>query len=120
MKNQIVLILTLVLVGLANYTSNAQDAPKKIQTDEFAVQGVCSMCEKRIEKAALISGVMSATWNKDHQSLKVIYKSKKVSLKEVKKAVAEAGHDTDDIKASDDAYSTLPACCAYRDGVKVH
>ena len=120
MRNQIFLVFTLVFVALTNYSSIAQNSPKKIQTDEFTVHGVCSMCEKRIEKAALISGVMSAAWDKDLQNLKVIYKSKKVSLKEIKKAVAQAGHDTDDIKAPDDAYSTLPACCAYRDGVKVH
>ena len=120
MKNQIVLIFTLALICFGHYSSLAQDAPKKIQTEEFNVQGVCTMCQKRIEKAALISGVMSATWDKDRQSLKVIYKPKKASLKEIKQAVADAGHDTDDIKAPDDAYATLLACCAYRDGVKVH
>ncbi|MBK8501665.1 MAG: hypothetical protein IPL46_05365 [Saprospiraceae bacterium] len=99
---------------------NAQKSVKKIETQEFSVQGVCEMCEKRIEKAALISGVMSASWDKNLQKITVTYKPKKASLDEIKNAVARVGHDTDSVKASDEVYSTLPECCAYRDGVKVH
>ena len=119
MKN-ILFSFPLILLFAISSDINAQESSKKIETDEFSVQGVCQMCEKRIEKAALISGVMSATWDQDLQKITVIYKPKKVSLDRIKESIARAGHDTDSIKAPDDVYRTLPDCCAYRDGVKVH
>lgn len=103
---------------LCALTSNAQT--KSIQDSTFTVHGVCNMCEKRIEKAALIKGVMSAEWDRNTQTLKVIYKSKKASVSQVKEAVVAVGHDTDSLKATDAAYAELPDCCAYRDGVEVH
>ena len=78
------------------------------------------MCKERIEEAALIKGVRLATWDKEAQTLKVMYKAGKVELDSIKMHVAKAGHDTDSIKAPDSAYAKLPGCCAYRDGVEVH
>lgn len=120
MKNILFIIFSLSLLVISTSEIKAQKSSKKIETAEFSVQGVCQMCEKRIEKAALISGVMSAIWDKDTQKVTVIYKTKKVSLDTIKEAIAGVGHDTDSIKASDEVYNTLPECCAYRDGVKVH
>ena len=36
-------------------------------------------------------------------------------FKALKKAIAKAGHDTDVVKATDQAYNELPSCCSYRD-----
>lgn len=99
---------------------NAQDTNSGVVTSEFTVKGVCKMCKSRIEKAALIKGVKFAEWNKEEQQIKVMYKAGKAELEQIKKSIAEAGHDTDSIKASDDAYAKLPDCCAYRDGVGIH
>ena len=99
---------------------DAQSKPKKIETCEFTVKGVCNMCEARIEKAALIKGVKMVEWNKDNQSLKVIYATNKVSEKDIHTAIANAGHDTEQVEAPKEVYATLPDCCAYRDGVKAH
>jgi Cu(I)/Ag(I) efflux system membrane fusion protein len=120
MKNILSIIFLFLLFFVISPNIHAQKSVKKIETAEFSVQGVCEMCEKRIEKAALISGVMSASWDKDLQKIIVIYKPKKASLDAIKQAIAQAGHDTDSIKAPDEAYGALPGCCAYRDGVKVH
>ncbi len=98
----------------------AQSSLKKIETAEFEVRGVCQMCEKRIEEAALIKGVKFAEWSKETQMIKVMYKTKNTDLKAIKEAIAEVGHDTDSLKASEEAYAKLPGCCAYRDGVEVH
>ena len=84
------------------------------------VEGVCGMCKSRIENAALIKGVKYAEWDKLEQSLKVVYKPLKVSALEIHAAIANAGHDTDKIKAPSETYSKLPGCCAYRDGIEVH
>lgn len=120
MKNILFIVFCLSFFHLNLPGLTAQKVDKKIQTEEFTVKGVCGMCEKRIEKAALIPGVMSATWDQDTEKLTVLYKSKKVTLLEIKTAVANAGHDTDEAKAPDEVYTALPGCCAYRDGVKSH
>ena len=35
------------------------------------------------------------------------------SLDEIKKKIAEAGHDSEDFKATDEAYANLHSCCKY-------
>ncbi len=119
------IIDTVLLLFLCLYVVDAQaqtNSPKlkKIETSEFTVQGVCGMCQKRIEKAALIKGVKLVEWNKETQKVKVIYASKKVKLEDIHRSIAGAGHDTELVKADDKVYAKLPDCCGYRDGVKVH
>ncbi len=123
MKKSIISLFTFGFLVLFSYSVEAQTSEKKrskIATDEFAVVGNCGGCEKRIESAALLKGVKSANWDKDAQRIKVIYKTKKVSLKEIKESIAAVGHDTDDVKASNTIYNALPECCQYRSGVKKH
>jgi len=82
----------------------------------FKVFGNCGMCEKRIETAALeVDGVESADWDKDTKMMKIMH-SKVVNVHNVHQAIADAGHDTEGHKASDDVYKELPGCCLYRDG----
>jgi hypothetical protein len=67
------------------------------QTSEvtFWVDGVCGMCEKRIESALInSSGVKFADW--DHEIL------------------SGAGHDTQKVRAKDEDYAKVPGCCKYR------
>ena len=45
--------------------------------------------------------------------LHVNYNSKKVNLSEIKQAIANAGYDTETIKASDEKYNNLHYCCKY-------
>lgn len=118
MKTYLNIIITVVMAGLMSFTAKAQD--KKVETSEFKVTGVCGMCKKRIEDAALIKGVKMAEWDAETQAMKVVYQPKKVSLEEIEKAVAGVGHDTEHQTAPDEAYKKLPGCCAYRDGVEVH
>lgn len=83
-------------------------------TSSFMVMGNCSMCQQTIEKAAKIKGVKKASWNKDTHLLYVKYNTKRVTLNSIKKNIADAGYDTDIIKASDTAYANLHTCCRYR------
>lgn len=119
MKAIINLIFIFSLVILSNLV-NAQEKKKKLETCEFKVSGVCDMCEQRIEHAALIKGVRYAEWDKEKQMLKVIYKTKHTNEQAIHEAVANAGHDTGKVKAPQESYEKLPACCAYRDGVEIH
>ena len=114
-------IFSLALLFTFNIDAvHAQDKVKKVETCEIEVVGVCKMCKKRIENAALIKGVKMAAWDQDSQTLKIVYNPSKTTEDSVHRAVADAGHDTNKMKAPDEIYKKLPACCAYRDGVKPH
>ena len=110
MKN-IIIVLLLSLVG---FNAQAQEKKDKNAKREITVKGNCEMCKKRIEKAAYsVSGVKSAVWTSESQQLVLILNEQKTAIGQVEKAVANAGHDTQNVKASDEAYSNLHDCCAY-------
>lgn len=110
MKN-IVIGLLLVLV---TFTAQAQEKKSKNAKYSIEVNGNCEMCKKRIEKAAFtVSGVKSAEWHIDDHQLHLIINEEKCSLSDVKKAIAKVGHDTEDIKATDEDYQKLHGCCMY-------
>ena len=113
-------IILVTLILSLNLTLSAQDKNKKVTTAEFKVNGVCNMCKDRIENAAIIKGVKFAEWNKQTDSLKVIYRTDKVTIDEIHKSIAKVGHSTDKEEANMDAYNKLPACCAYMDDAKKH
>ncbi len=80
------------------------------------VAGNCGSCKKRIVKAAeSIDGVSDAAWDKKTKVFTAVYDDAKVKPADVKKAIAAAGYDTEDVKGNDEAYSKLPDCCRYRD-----
>ena len=58
------------------------------KSEVIFVDGVCGMCEKRIESNCLATkGVKLADWNKESKMLKVIYNEKKISLDEIHKKI---------------------------------
>ena len=111
-----------ILLILAVFTFTASYAQKKddtVKETTFKVEGVCGMCEKRIEDAALrTKGVKLADWDKKTKNLKVVYDTKKVSLEDIQTAVSNNGHDTPTAKADSTNYAKLPNCCRYRDGAE--
>jgi copper chaperone CopZ len=109
------------IVGTAALLAGcASSRTAQVANASLHVEGVCGMCETRIEKAALIPGVRSASWDLPSGVLEVIYAPNKVTVDAIAQAIADAGHDNDKQKATDAAYKTLPGCCAYRDGVEKH
>ena len=110
MKN-IIIGLTLLIFS---FSANAQEKKNKNAKYDIEVNGNCDMCKKRIEKAAFsVSGVKTAEWHSDDQTLHVIINEQKNSISAVKKAVAQVGHDTDEIKAADEQFEKLHECCMY-------
>jgi copper chaperone CopZ len=108
MKN-VILILTVMFTTM----TFAQNKNAKASME---VDGVCGMCKERIEKAAIkTKGVKSAVWSIDTHELKLIYDEGKTDLKTISKNIAAVGHDTKEIKATDEAYESVHACCRYRD-----
>ena len=68
-------IMVIVLVVFSASIVQAQDKNKKIS---FEVDGVCEMCKKRIEKAAIgVKGVKYAVWDMQSHELSLIYDERK-------------------------------------------
>lgn len=109
MKNLIIL----VVVTLMSITAFAQNKNAK---STVMVDGVCMMCKNRIEKAAIkTKGVKSAVWNVQTKELNLIYDERKTDLATINQSVANVGHDTEQIKATEEAYNSVHDCCKYRD-----
>jgi cation transport ATPase len=110
MKN-ILLGMMLLVVTLS---TRAQEKKKKNAKYDIEVNGNCEMCKKRIEQAAFsVKGVKSAEWHSDDTTLHLIINEEKCSLIDVKNAIAKVGHDTDEVKATDEDYEKLHGCCMY-------
>lgn len=108
-------LLVILCVGLLQ-TLSVIAADKN---ESFTVYGNCGMCKKTIEKAVKkIEGISEAVWNKKTKIITVTFDDARTSLEAIKKSIAESGYDTDEIRATDEAYSTLHTCCRYDRPVK--
>ena len=91
------------------------------QTQSFYiihVDGACGMCAERIEHTtSQVSGVEAVQWDMDTKQLAIIA-SGDFDIMDAHQAIAEAGHDTDQVLANDEVYNDLPGCCAYRSDKK--
>src|SRR5690606_7671381 len=106
-------IVALALFLFMGLTTMAQNKNAKATIE---VDGVCGMCKNRIEKACFkTKGVKSAIWDVKSHELQLIYNEEKTNLNEIHKNIAAVGHDTEHLKASDEAYASIHGCCKYRD-----
>ena len=119
MKKLLMIIATSV-AGFATIAScSSEGASEKLglesaKTEKVYVYGNCEMCKERIESASNgLSDVQSAVWDVESKILTVSFDSTKTSVEEVEKEIASAGHDTKNVKASEEVYSKLPGCCQY-------
>ncbi|MCP4975227.1 MAG: heavy-metal-associated domain-containing protein [Maribacter sp.] len=106
-----------VILGIAmmllTTVSFAQEKNKKMS---FEVDGKCEMCKARIEKAALgVKGVKYALWDIPSHELSLIIDERKTDPMKIKTALVAVGHDTKELKATDEAYDNVHPCCKYRD-----
>ena len=106
---------TLIIISFVLIGSITQAQQKNLRVS-IEVDGVCMMCKKRIEKAALnTQGVKFASWDVKTHQLSLIIDERKTSVKVIKKNIAAVGHDTKEIKATQAAYNSVNPCCKYRD-----
>jgi len=70
------------------------------------------MCKERIETTAIKAGASAARYSIDSQTL-TLETNNNVSPKNILKKIAEAGHDNEKFRATDDSYKNLPDCCHY-------
>lgn len=93
----------------------AQNKKKsKVVETEFTVSGICGMCEDRIVNALSVKGVKFVSWDLETKVCKVIYKDSKIDESRLHELLNEAGHDTQQRKASDEEYAGVHNCCKYR------
>ena len=106
-------ILLTTLLTLVTVMTFAQEKNKKLTME---VDGKCDMCKMRIEKAALgVKGVKYALWDIPSHQLSLIIDERKTDPMKIKTALVEVGHDTKELKATDEAYANVHPCCKYRE-----
>lgn len=107
---KVLVVISFMLLGV---TAQAQKKNAKVAIE---VDGVCMMCKKRIEKAALSTkGVKFAVWDLKTHMLSLVIDERKTNIKAIQKKMASVGHDTKEIKATDKVYNSIDPCCKYRD-----
>ena len=100
-------------MDMSKSNTNTKMDMASTKTVTIKVNGNCETCQARIEKAAKVSGVSKASWNKDTKLLTLAYDPSKVTSDDIQKKIAAVGHDTEKYKADDKAYTKLPGCCQY-------
>jgi len=106
-------IIIVIVVAFIGTFANAQNKNAKTIIE---VDGVCGMCKVRIETAALnTKGVKSAVWDLETHYLDLIFDERKTNIQQISQNLADAGHDTRMVTATDEAYLSVHDCCRYRD-----
>jgi len=130
MKNISLSIVAFILFSLGMVLSfpatasdsrtTAADESRTTAADEsgeatFTVLGNCGMCKDRIERAAYsVRGVRSASWNQEKQQLTVSYRPERATREQIERAIAKAGHDTENFLTHDEIHANLHHCCIYK------
>lgn len=117
MKSITALFVTIIMVlfSAINKPVLAQ-APANEETVEVQIKvlGLCGMCKDRIERAAYSErGVRSASWDQKKNLLTVSYRSSRTSQEAIERAIAKAGHDTQNFITDEQTYKNLHHCCKY-------
>lgn len=115
-KTLFIALIAMITFHTANAQSDKTQRTPGIKTQTIKVSGTCDMDKRRIETAAYtVKGVKSAVWDQYAQVLTLKYSVfKKDAASNVQKKIALAGNDTEQYKADDAAYQSLPECCHYQ------
>ena len=103
-----------IVILITSFDLTAQVDRDNDSTIAFKVFGNCEMCKERIEKAAKGKGVIKVNWDIDTKLLTLSVNGSVFNPDKIHHRIAEAGHDTEKEKASDNTYNELPECCHYR------
>ncbi|TVZ56751.1 copper chaperone CopZ [Lutibacter sp. Hel_I_33_5] len=111
---KIIVLFSLLMIG---FSVQSQEVKKKKNAKiSIEVDGICGMCKKRIEKAALnTKGVKFAIWNVKTHQLNMIIDERKTTVNKIQKNIAEVGHDSKGYVATEESYNAVHPCCKYRD-----
>jgi periplasmic mercuric ion binding protein len=104
---------TLQFLFLVLFVSIASVGFAQAKTEKIKVSGECGMCKSKIEKAAKTAGATYAEWSTDSKMLTVKLAGNGTNMAKIEQAVAGVGYDTQNVKATNDAYNNLHECCKY-------
>ncbi len=116
---QFFLSLCLLSLGWNLAWGQTKSGSSKLEV-RFRVYGNCGACEERIAEALDQKGIVAGGWDRIKQEVWVVFRPSKVSLGQIHRFVAGAGHDTDLLKADSAVYNALPNCCLYREKHSPH
>ncbi len=109
MKTKVLSLLVVFMFGAVSVFA-------ALKTDRIEVKGNSEDCKVHIEDAVKsVDGVTRADWDHEKQILEVDYDDSATDLDKIEIALAEAGHDTPNHVAEDDAYNQLPDGCKTRE-----
>ncbi len=107
--------LVVALIGTILISTLTFGQKKGTVETKMHVEGICGMCETRIEETVNFSkGIKSAEWDKETGTLTVVYKEGKTTPQKIGELLAKAGHDNEYAKATDKEYEKLSNCCRYK------
>jgi periplasmic mercuric ion binding protein len=89
-----------------------QTKEPKMKTVVIQTSAECGECEERLESNLnYLKGVVFAELDMTTMKLTVKYKTKSVTLDQIKKKISDLGYQADEVAANPEAYEKLPACC---------
>ncbi len=107
-------IMLVLISGNSQPVLAQEPAPDQTIEAQIKVLGLCGMCKERIERAAFsIRGVRSASWDQTKNLLTVSYRSGRASQEDIERAIAKAGHDTQNFITTEQTYKNMHHCCKY-------
>ena len=102
--NGFIIVFFLLFTGAIN--------AQKSQTVVFQTSAQCGMCKDKIEEVmSFVPGVQYAELNLEDMSLKIKYKTKKITADKLRKHVAAIGYTADDVEPKEEDVKKLPLCC---------
>lgn len=107
------LIKLLSILFFSIFSFQFSNAQASLKTETITVNGNCGTCKKNIEKSALAAGATTANWDKKTKFLNISYDPAVSNSAKIQTAIAGAGYDTEEFKATDSSYNQLDDCCQY-------
>jgi periplasmic mercuric ion binding protein len=94
------------------FVANLGFAGDNPQVVKIKTSAVCGMCKRKIEKnLAYEKGIEDVNLDIPSKILTVKFNSKKTSITEIKKIIANTGYDADEVVSEPAAYEKLSSCC---------
>ncbi len=107
-------ILISLLLLTASFTLFAQKAELVVKTDIACDHcAACGSCEALIAKTLYtnLKGIGNVSVDTKAETITVAYKDDKTTPDEIRKTIALAGYNADDVLADPKAYQALDGCC---------
>jgi copper chaperone CopZ len=90
----------------------AQTEVKKVEVIKIKTSAVCGQCKDRIEeKFNYTKGIVFAELDLESNIVTVKFKTKHLSIEQVKQILADLGYHADEVERNKEAFNALPGCC---------